>query len=272
MANILSSPFTFSQSSLQDYVDCPRRFQLRYMDKLQWPAVETAPELENERRQIEGQNFHKMVQQYYIGLPSEKLTSFASTENLKRWWDNFLAHPPQVVDQTLYTELVLSAPIANYRIVAKYDLITIDPGISATIYDWKTSRRRPNNSWLASRMQTKVYQALIIEAGRHLNNGKSFRPDTVEMIYWFSDFPDQPAKFNFDEKKFANTWNELSQLIQEIQARQSFPLTEDEKMCAYCVFRSYCDRGIQAGMEEDESDSDPMVENFNFDQIQEIEF
>ena len=30
--SILPVNFTFSQSSLQDYTDCPRRFQLRYID------------------------------------------------------------------------------------------------------------------------------------------------------------------------------------------------------------------------------------------------
>jgi len=271
MSNLFSSPFTFSQSSLQDYVDCPRRFQLRYIEKLQWPAVETAPELENERRQIEGQNFHKMVQQFFIGLPSEKLTLFATTENLKRWWKNFLAHPPQGVNQALYTELTLSAPIENHRIVAKYDLIAVNPGNSIIIYDWKTYRRRPNNSWLVNRMQTKVYQTLLVEAGTHLNNDKSFKPDQVEMIYWFADFPDDHAKFNLDDAKFTNAWNELNQLVKEIQAKQSFPLTDDEKICGYCVFRSYCERGINASKDE-ETEIDSIVENFSFDQIQEVEF
>jgi len=34
----LPAPFTFSQSSLQDYYDCPRRFELRYLSRLIWPA------------------------------------------------------------------------------------------------------------------------------------------------------------------------------------------------------------------------------------------
>lgn len=61
--NALSSPFTFSQSSLQDYFDCPRRFELRYIDRLNWPAVEAEPALENERRLREGTYFHRLAQQ-----------------------------------------------------------------------------------------------------------------------------------------------------------------------------------------------------------------
>ncbi len=35
----LPSDFQFSQSSLQDYVDCPWRFYLRYIRQLAWPAI-----------------------------------------------------------------------------------------------------------------------------------------------------------------------------------------------------------------------------------------
>ena len=66
----LPDRFTFSQSSLQDYTDCPRRFQLRYIEQLKWPAVESEPVLDNERRQQEGQLFHRLVQQHRIGLPA----------------------------------------------------------------------------------------------------------------------------------------------------------------------------------------------------------
>src|SRR5574341_339738 len=82
----LPVPFTFSQSSLQDYADCPRRFQLRYIDQLAWPAVETEPVAENERRQQEGQLFHRLAQQHLLGLPAENLARLANTPNLERWW------------------------------------------------------------------------------------------------------------------------------------------------------------------------------------------
>jgi hypothetical protein len=269
--SILIPPFTFSQSSLQDYVDCPRRFQLRYIEKLQWPAIETAPVLENERRQIEGQIFHRMVQQFFIGLPAEKITALASTENLSRWWGNFIAHTPQVEGYTLYTESTLSAPLENHRILAKYDLLAIKPGEHAIIFDWKTYRKRPKNSWMVARMQTKVYLSLLLQAGKHLNNGESFEPGQIEMVYWYADFPDEPSRFTAKLKNKINTWSEIQQLVKEIQAKQSFPLTEDERFCGYCVFRSFCERGINAS-EGEEFDSKVANEIFDFDQIQEIEF
>jgi len=32
--------FSFAQSSLQDYLDCPRRFQLRYVLNQPWPTID----------------------------------------------------------------------------------------------------------------------------------------------------------------------------------------------------------------------------------------
>ena len=106
----LSPSFTFSQSSIQDYFDCPRRFQLRYIEHLAWPAVETEPVLENERRQQEGQLFHRMVQQHLVGLPVEKLTRLANSPDISRWWENYLNYKFELDGYSKYTELALNAP------------------------------------------------------------------------------------------------------------------------------------------------------------------
>jgi hypothetical protein len=59
----LPEGFQFSQASLQDYVDCPRRFQLRYLVNLDWPAVEAEPVLKHERHMERAGLFHQMVHQ-----------------------------------------------------------------------------------------------------------------------------------------------------------------------------------------------------------------
>ncbi len=54
-----------------------------------------------------------------------------------------------------------------------------------------------------------------------------------------------------------------------------FPLTDDERKCAYCTYRSFCDRGGKAGTtSEAEAELSAAKTEFNltFEQIAEIEF
>jgi CRISPR/Cas system-associated exonuclease Cas4 (RecB family) len=268
------SPFTFSQSSLQDYLDCPRRFQLRYLDRLQWPAVESEPILENERRQQAGQLFHRMVQQHLLGLPVEKLSPLANTPDLQRWWENYLQAALPISDYTQSTELTLTAPIGDQRLVAKYDLVAVQPEKKALIYDWKTYHKRPKDEWMAARMQTRLYRALLVQAGTSLNGGTPIEPDRIEMVYWYADFPAEPARLPYSAAQYQRDWSAITSLVQEISHHGHFPLTEDEKKCAYCPYRSYCNRGTTAG---DESEmpmdaADGGGFDLNFEQIAEIEF
>ena len=278
---------TFSQSSLQDYVDCARRFQLRYLERLSYPAVQSEPSLENEKHQQEGEYFHRLVQQYLIGIPHEQVSKLANTPNLQRWWDNFQnakdltsLHPLREASGVLrkdrsglYSEITLSAPLGNFRLLAKYDLIAINDG-KAIIYDWKTYRKRPRNEWLAARMQTRVYRALLVSAGAHLNNGQPFEPEQIEMVYWFADFPNEPARFPYSAAHYKRDWDAFTKLVDEITSASSYPLTDDRQKCAYCTYRSYCERGIRAG-DADQAEAEMEAEELfdvNFEQIGEIAF
>ena len=267
---------TLSQSSLQDYVDCARRFQLRYVERLAYPAVESEPALENEQHQREGEFFHRLAQQYLVGIPREQVSKLANTPNLQRWWENF----SNAIDLLgfknltgLYPEATLSAPLGNFRLLAKYDLITLHEN-KATIYDWKTYRKRPRNEWLAARMQTRVYRALLVHAGAHLNNGRPFEPEQIEMVYWFADFPNDPARFAYTSAQYKRDWDLLLKLADEINSASSFPLTDDATRCLYCPYRSYCERGVRAG-EAGEAEAETEAEELfdvNFEQVGEISF
>ncbi|MEB2333873.1 MAG: PD-(D/E)XK nuclease family protein [Anaerolineaceae bacterium] len=277
----MTVPFSLSQSSLQDYVDCPRRFQLRYVDRLAYPAIESEPALENEQRQREGEFFHRLVRQYLTGISSERVGKLANAPNLQRWWDNFLADPSlQGLKDlgNLHAESALSAPLGNFRLLAKYDLVVMREH-KAIIYDWKTYRKRPRNEWLAARMQTRVYRALLVQAGASLNGGDIFEPEQIEMIYWFADFPNDPARFAYTPAQYERDWSALLKLADEIQIalqrpQDGFPLTDDEARCLYCPYRSYCERGVYAG-KADEADAELEADesfNLDFEQIGEIAF
>jgi hypothetical protein len=287
---------TLSQSSLQDYVDCARRFQLRYIDRLSYPAIESEPALENEKHQQEGEYFHRLVQQYLIGIPAEQISKLANTDNLQRWWENFISSKDLLgltplnstsgmlhKDLTgLYAEATLSAPLGQFRLLAKYDLIAISEN-KAVIYDWKTYRKRPRSEFLKARMHTRVYSALLVHAGAHLNNNKNFEPEQIEMVYWFSDFPNDPARFVYTSAQYKRDWDLLLKLSDEITLRHgeretnrqdasSYPLTDDRTKCLYCPYRSYCERGVRAG-DADQAETEMEAEELfdvNFEQIGEI--
>jgi CRISPR/Cas system-associated exonuclease Cas4 (RecB family) len=279
----LTINFQFSQGSLQDFVDCPRRFQLKYIEQLAWPAVEAEPALENEIYLQQGASFHRLVQQYLLGVSTEKLTAIAERDaNLARWWENFLTasknleglqDSPGLVH---HPEFSLSAPIGNFRLVGKYDLLSITKD-QFIIYDWKTSRKQPKREWIAANLQTLVYPYLLVEAGAYLNEGQSIDPAQIEMVYWFANFPAAPMKFPYSEKRFKEDRDTILSLVEGIKAldESPAPLTENEKRCRFCVYRSLCNRGVQAGPLEDlETDGEQDLFDFelDFEQIAEIEF
>ena len=262
-----------SQSSLQDYVDCSLRFKLRYLDRLSYPAIESEPALENEKHQREGEYFHRLLQQYLIGIPAEQISKMANTPNLEKWWANWQRFIAQQELGRHYSEVTLSAPLEKYRLVAKYDLISINDG-KATIYDWKTYRKRPRDEWLSARMQTRVYRAMMVQAGAHLNNGQAFEPEQVEMIYWFADFPDEPARFGYTSAQYKRDWDALVKLSAEVNSASSYPQTDDRQKCTFCTYRSYCERGVVAGdigLAETEMEAEELFD-VNFEQIGEIAF
>lgn len=277
--SLLPAGFAFSQTSLQDYADCPRRFQLRYLDKLAYPAVEAEPALETERRTLEGQAFHRLAQQYLLGISPARLTPLARSPDLARWWEHFTASAEIARLKALparYLEFILSASLGEVRLTAKYDLIAVTDDERLLIYDWKTYRKRPRNEWLAIRWQTRVYRALLTAAGTSLNAGRPIVPERCEMIYWFADFPDDPARFPYNSSQFQRDWDALTRLTEEIRSASSYPLTDDRRKCVYCPYRSYCARGAQAGnLDSTEMEMEAEAETLfdvDFEQIGEIAF
>lgn len=272
----LPPDFQFSQASLQDYVDCPRRFQLRCVLRLAWPALEAEPALENERYLQQGAAFHRLVHQHALGLPPDQLSRTVTDEDLRRWWHNYLAAPPADLPASRYPEIVLSAPLDGHRLVARYDLVAVDAGRRATVVDWKTSRQRPRHAWLAGRLQTRVYPYLLVRAGANLNAGQPLWPKQVEMVYWFADFPANPARFAYDTAQYEADGVYLAALSQEIArlGDDDFPLTPQERRCRYCAYRSLCQRGVSAGAFDGMEDEPGLGDDFDlaldFEQIAEI--
>jgi len=277
----LPSTFQFSQSSLHDFNTCPRRFKLRYLDNLRWPAIESEPVQEAERLAQLGLDFHRLVHQHLIGLDVDTLA--ATVENagadLQNWWQNYLDHrPAKLAEDKIHPELTLSAPLRGYRLTARFDVLAQLPDGSFLIIDWKTAHQKPPRRVLANRMQSRVYPYVLAKAGTAFNGGQPIDPSAIKMMYWYPHFPEQPEWFEYDSKLHNRNEQFLSELTERIKlaARQNdFPLVDDKKPCKYCVYRSLCDRGQQAGplanlAEEMEEDFDVLAPEW--DQIAEIQF
>jgi CRISPR/Cas system-associated exonuclease Cas4 (RecB family) len=274
---LLPNDFQFSQSSLQDYVDCPRRFQLRYILQQPWPAVESEPLLEHERYIELGRRFHQLTEQHVAGLPLETLTATVTEPELARWWQNYLHTPPQDVFSLPMrrAEVLLSAPAAGYRLVARYDLLAIEPGEQATIVDWKTERIKPLRKHLAARMQTRVYRYVLVEAGQSLNDNAAIRPEQAQMVYWFAEFPAEPELFTYNADQHADDAAYLAGLINEIahKSDEVLALTNNTKYCQFCVYRSLCERGAAAGdSPTGEDDVEREAVEFDWAEIDEIAY
>lgn len=250
------SDFFFSQNNLQTFVDCQRRFELLYLLKMKWPAVQTEPVLEQERHIRLGERFHQMVYQHHQGIPVDVLSASASDPDLSRWWQNYLQYSPSDLPVQQNSEYFLSIPFLGFRIMARYDLLAHNNGKSAVIIDWKTSLHKIPSHFLANRIQTRLYPFILAKSLTNPTTNELIAPDQISMIYWFPNFPRDPVTFAYDSEKFTKDQLFFSELISKISTIEpgNFPLTDDIRKCRFCVYRSLCDRGREAGDLEQNED------------------
>ncbi len=279
----LPSNFQFSQGSLQDFVDCPRRFQLKYIAQLAWPALDAEPAMESENHLQQGAAFHRLVQQYLLGVSVEKLSPLTGLDSkLAFWWQNFLSTFKNLDDllnlptANRYPEISLSAPIGENRLVGKYDLLVRSED-QFIIYDWKTSRKQPKREWVQVKLQTRVYPYLLVKAGSHLNMGNPIQPSQIKMVYWYANFPASPLDIHFSDIQYHADQNYINGLIEEISQLDDSPseMTNEIKRCRFCVYRSLCNRGTKAGpFDEFNNTQDQDLGDFDldFEQISEISY
>ena len=120
----------------------------------------------------------------------------------------------------------------------------------------------------------RLYRYLLARAGNHLNGGQPFAPESIQMIYWYTDFPSEPSTFHYDASLFKRDEAAIEKLVSEIESLEKFELTNDEGKCRFCAYRSYCNRGVTAGDWHDAEAEAEVHEAFdiNFEQIGEIAF
>ena len=248
MTGILPDSFVFSQSSLQTYLNCPYQFYLRYIANLRWPAPQTDDQLEFEKDRRAGTRFHQLAHQYFLGIMPAMLRQMAKNDPDSRlfgWFDTFIEKFGQSLSESLYPEYTLQVKVGQYPLMAKYDLLQHEEN-RLTIYDWKTSRKRPADTWLKSQLQSHVFPLVLsIYATENLSLSEA----SIEMIYWEVTAPEKTFVIQYSAKQAATDQQMVKSLMEKIASCEveDFQKTSDIKRCRYCQFRSHCDRGIEAG-------------------------
>jgi PD-(D/E)XK nuclease superfamily len=293
-ATALDPGFIFSQHSLTDFNDCPRRFFLRYIRKQAWPLLEVAPlgmdALTYREYLRKGAQLHQWIERYWLGVPSPESvvpsvdsTSFLGTRDaeLSVWWSRFLATdfsslPPQRVP-----ELELVAPLGEFRLYARFDLLASGgAGQPLTIVDWKTLRgeRAPGYDFLKQRVQTRVYLYVLATAGEpyatDVRADHGLDAGSCEMRYWLANFPEQPwVEIGYSPAEYRADYERLLALARDIASRpdeSAFEKTADERHCAVCTYRTLCHRGSAGGLDMPVADAEARV--IDLSDVQELEY
>jgi CRISPR/Cas system-associated exonuclease Cas4 (RecB family) len=270
----LPADFVFSQSSLQAYVDCKRRFWLTYLNRIPWPSAPASPLREFEQFIRLGATFHRMIQRAEEGIDIEALSSDMEFP-LESWLHAYQEHRPvDLPHDYVQAEAVLETPIDvgpdSRRLMAKYDLVAAGDDGRTMIVDWKTGSKLTRPAVLQQKMQTSVYPYVLVEASAALPWGP-VRPEQVEMRYWFVAAPENSVAFKYDAAQHASNHDTIRRLVQEIMVGRSesdFPKVTDtafsrKYVCGFCTYRSLCNRGAEASdlMELDELASEEIQES-----------
>jgi hypothetical protein len=277
----LPQDLDFTQSKLQDYVDCAYRFYMRYILQTKWPALVVDDALAFEQRGQAGARFHRLIQQYLLGIPESRLYDLAVSDpnpQMARWWEDFQTYVPPFLEGNQFIEILLTSHLNGQRLLAKYDLILADQDGKLTIFDWKTSRKLPRKEWLMGRLQTRFYRYILARAGSALLGDSPIKPEEITMTYWFTASPETPVSLPYDQSLFEADRIYITNLISEIfeKEEKDFMRTSDLDKCRYCVYRSHCDRGVEAGnletFEDFEMEPEDFELDFDIETIEEIKF
>ncbi|MBP7213442.1 MAG: PD-(D/E)XK nuclease family protein [Anaerolineaceae bacterium] len=250
MTNLMSSNFVFSQSSLQTFDYCPRRFYLRYLKKLVWPAQMVSEQNQSKDRDS-GVRFHQLIHQYFLGFELEtlrKIADYDSDSRMAVWFENFLQSPFAHLPGTLNPESSFKTEIAGYQLIAKVDLLQIHEN-QIKIYDWKTSQHLPKASNLLKQAQSQVYPLVISRAIEP-------KSQKLSLIYWEANFPDQTIELESNSSDWQKFENDLSNQISEIVSlkEEEFVMTDDKQKCGWCEYRSFCHRAVSAEQADESYD------------------
>ena len=91
----LPDDFQFSQSNLQDFVDCPAPLLPQARPAAALSRAGKPSRCASSRiTWSAAREFHHLVHQHGIGIPADALEATIPDEVIAAWWQNYRAHAP----------------------------------------------------------------------------------------------------------------------------------------------------------------------------------
>ncbi len=239
---------TLSQYKLANFLACQRRFQLRTLRRLPWPASPLPERTEQLLQQ--GQDFHQLLERHFLGLTITPAT--IPDGRIQQWWQAFQAHSPvqNLPDNAHFLpETGLTVPLGNHLLYGRFDLLVIGEDAQnqpfAHVFDWKTGRPSTIDE-LNGRWQTRLYLALLAEGGHAFwPQNVPLAPEQISLTYWYVQDAETPVTLSYSTAAHQANWAELQQIATELDnafAAGSWPLTDDWQTCRECAYQVYCGR------------------------------
>jgi CRISPR/Cas system-associated exonuclease Cas4 (RecB family) len=271
--------FKFSSGNLQDFLDCERRFELKYLLSQEWPSPQSEPVLEVESRIRTGREFHFMIHQYLCGIPLPDLQKMELAPDIHYWLERFEIFFKGFPFVEFHSEYTVVTPFqGDYYLTAVYDLIGMTDQPKLLIMDWKTSPHRPKKEIIAQAVQSFLYPYLAFENRTQIFKGAKIDHGEIEMIYWNAVHPNESVSLSYSLPQYEKNSENLKKIIETIIGKPmgAFAKTENTRKCAYCQYRSLCQRGSKAGSFDqdngDHIDLDSLISEIQFDDSAEIPF
>lgn len=265
----MSERLTLNQTHLQTFITCPRRFRLRYLDRMPWPEAPLGPE--QELAYARGRLFHRWLERHFLQLAAED--DAASDPVVRYWWSVFRSQGPDIPAGERLAELSLTVPAGNFLLSGRFDLLVLGEGAdgqpTATLFDWKSGEPRQPD-WLRRHWQTRLYLALLAEGGAALpgNSARGIAPEDISMIYWYATDPSNPVVIAYDSVTHSQNWSEIMGVLDAIEDQLEigeWPLTDDWSDCRYCPYQAYCGRQAAGqSLPDQDEDDEPSTDDVDW--------
>lgn len=255
---------TLSRRQLADFLACQRRFRLRYLERLPWPAAPTEDHLQQSL--LQGQLFHQLLQRYFLGVAPDE--DALGSDQLRGWWHAFQQDGPTFPSGRCLPELTLTVPIGRHLLTGRFDLLVLGEQ-QAHIFDWKTEARPRPEADLRADLQTRLYLALLTEGSQALMaSGSPLAPDAIAITYWYANDPAKSVTIPYSSAEHQQNWAELQSAVAAIEHRMAhptvWPLTDNLNECARCAYQVFCDRQVAVSVAAVEPADDDELDEINW--------